>query len=143
MAKLLKKQRSLTEPNVRKDLGKTPALIAAEEDGGNTLTIISYWRSLEDLHAFARSEAHRAGWDWFNREQKKCPHIGIQHETYLAPKGHWENIAHNFRPFGIRKPPSCSLRFPQLQSSNHFFSTEIQVRLSMWCVKRLAMLITT
>ena len=56
---------------------------------------------MEDLHAFARGESHRAGWDWYNKEQKKYPWIGIQHETYLAPKGHWENIAYNFRPFGI------------------------------------------
>ncbi|KAL9601155.1 MAG: hypothetical protein Q9179_002959 [Wetmoreana sp. 5 TL-2023] len=84
-------------------LGKTPTLIATEEDCTNTLVWISYWRSLEDLHSFARGETHRAGWDWYSKEQKKYPHIGIQHETYLAPKGHWENIAYNFRPFGIGK----------------------------------------
>ncbi|KAI4158534.1 MAG: hypothetical protein L6R39_000512 [Caloplaca ligustica] len=84
-------------------LGKTPTLIATEEDCTNTMVWISYWRSLEDLHLFASGETHRSGWDWYNREQKRYPHIGIQHETYLAPKGHWENIAYNFRPFGIGK----------------------------------------
>ncbi|KAL8724487.1 MAG: hypothetical protein Q9166_007921 [cf. Caloplaca sp. 2 TL-2023] len=84
-------------------LGKTPTLIATEEDCTNTLVWISYWRSLEDLHSFARGETHRAGWDWYTEQQKRYPHIGIQHETYLAPQGHWENIAYNFRPFGIGK----------------------------------------
>lgn len=33
----------------------------------------------------ARGESHRAGWDWYNAEEKKYAHLGIQHETYLAP----------------------------------------------------------
>ena len=82
------------------DLGKTPALLAMEEDCNNTMVWISYWKSVDHLHAFAQGDVHRAGWDWWNGN-KKYPHIGIQHEMYYAPRGHWENIAYNFRPFGF------------------------------------------
>lgn len=76
-------------------------MTAIETDWGNTMVWISYWRSLDDLHRFARSETHRKGWDWYNKEQKKYPHVAIQHETYMVPAGNWENIAYNFKPFGI------------------------------------------
>lgn len=64
---------------------------------------LSYWKDIDHLRAFAHGDAHRAGWDWFNAF-KGHPHIGIMHEIYSAPQGHWENIYHNFRPFGMGKP---------------------------------------
>lgn len=56
---------------------------------------------MESLHAFAQGPAHRAGWNWWNRTVKQHPHIGIMHEVYAAPKGHWENIYVNCPPFGM------------------------------------------
>lgn len=38
---------------------------------------------------------------WDRGAGEKFRHIGIMHETYEVPQGHWENISHNFRPFGI------------------------------------------
>jgi hypothetical protein len=53
------------------------------------------------LQAFANGPAHRKGWDLFVATTKKNPHIGIMHETYAAPKGHWETVYLNFTPFGF------------------------------------------
>jgi Domain of unknown function (DUF4188) len=81
------------------DLGKTPTLLATEDENTNTAIWISYWKSLDHLHAFARGDSHHRGWDWYTRGDFK--HIGIMHETYVVPAGSWESIYHNFRPFGL------------------------------------------
>ena len=81
--------------------GQDPTLVASEDDCSNIVAFLSYWRSTEHLHTFAQSDIHRAGWDWYNAHAKQYPHIGIAHEVYSAPKGHWENITHNMKPFGI------------------------------------------
>lgn len=56
---------------------------------------------MESLQAFAQGPAHRAGWDWWDRTLKQQPHLGIRHEVYAAPRGHWENVYVNFQPFGM------------------------------------------
>ena len=68
---------------------------------------LSYWKDINHLRAFAYGDAHRTGWDWYNAF-KGHPHIGIMHEIYSAPKGHWENVYHNFRPFGLGTLFLCS-----------------------------------
>jgi hypothetical protein len=60
----------------------------------NSAAWISYWRSLEDLQAFAQAEAHQKGLKWYMKG--KHPSIGIMHETYVVPAGNWETIYHNF-----------------------------------------------
>jgi hypothetical protein len=65
----------------------------------NSTAWISYWRSLEDLQAFAQAEAHQKGLKWYLKG--KHPSIGIMHETYVVPAGNWETIYHNFVPFGL------------------------------------------
>ena len=82
------------------DLGKSSTLLATDLDCGNTMIWLSYWKDIDHLRGFAHGDAHRAGWDWFNAF-KGHPHIGIMHEIYSTPKGNWENIYHNFRPFGM------------------------------------------
>lgn len=70
-----------------------------DEDTSNTMVWLTYWEDLEHLHAFAHGDVHSAGLDWWYA--KKYPHIAIGHETYVVPKGNWETIYHNFRPFGL------------------------------------------
>ncbi|KAL8867013.1 MAG: hypothetical protein Q9174_005936 [Haloplaca sp. 1 TL-2023] len=75
---------------------------ASDEASGVALIIISYWKSIEHLHAFAQGPAHRKGWDWWEAEaRKKHPHLGIMHETFEAPKGRWENVYEGFVPTGM------------------------------------------
>ena len=70
-------------------------------DTRSMVVSLSYWKDVESLHTFAQGPTHRAGWDWWNRTEKQLAHIGIMHEVYAAPKGHWENIYNNFKPFGM------------------------------------------
>jgi heme-degrading monooxygenase HmoA len=82
-------------------LGTTNTLLGTDDAAGNTLVFISYWSSREALQTFAQGKTHRAGWDWWNKQNKIYPHIAIAHELYISPKGHWENVFVNFQPFGI------------------------------------------
>ncbi|MCJ1388490.1 hypothetical protein MMC18_001337 [Xylographa bjoerkii] len=82
-------------------LGKTSCLIATDDDASNTLVWLTYWKDVDHLHAFARGDFHQAGWDWYNSITKKYPYIGVGHEMYSVPEGHWENIYCNLRPFGM------------------------------------------
>lgn len=83
-------------------LGKTSTLIATDEDCGNTMCWLSYWKDLESLQAFANGPVHKKGMVWLTKiGLTEYPSIGIMHETYHIPKGHWETISLNTRPFGL------------------------------------------
>ncbi|KAI4129406.1 MAG: hypothetical protein LQ338_002246 [Usnochroma carphineum] len=82
-------------------LGRSSPLVGSTPAASTTVITLSYWKNLASLHDFALSPAHRAGWNWWNRTIKDHGHMGIMHEVYAAPKGHWENIYVNFRPFGM------------------------------------------
>jgi hypothetical protein len=88
-------------------LGNTPPL-ATEDDGsrqdcqGVNMVYLSYWKTLEGLHKFAHGDVHMKGQLWWERGAMEAyKHIGIMHEVYEVPAGNWENVFHNFRPFGI------------------------------------------
>lgn len=59
---------------------------------------LSYWRSIEDLHAFAHAPLHREAWTWWEKTIKAHGFIGVNHEIYEADRGHWENVYVNFQP---------------------------------------------
>jgi hypothetical protein len=80
-------------------IGKTGTMLSTDVENTNSAAWISYWRSLEDLQAFAQAEAHQKGFQWYMKG--KHPSIGIMHETYVVPAGNWETIYHNFVPFGL------------------------------------------
>lgn len=52
--------------------------------------IVQYWRSFEDLEAFAHDAPHQPAWANFNRAVRKARgDVGIWHETYLVrPEDH-------------------------------------------------------
>jgi len=90
-------------------LGNTPSL-STQDDGmrqdskGTTAVYLSYWKTLEGLHKFAHASPHMKGQLWWeNGAMDEFPHMGIAHEVYEVPPGNWENVYHNFRPFGICK----------------------------------------
>ena len=62
---------------------------------------LSYWKSVEGLHAFALGPQHMEAWNWWNSTVKEHPHLGIMHEVYSAEPGAWENVNTNFIPFGL------------------------------------------
>lgn len=53
------------------DLGRTPDLIAKEFTQNNSLYSISYWKSLEDLEAWARRPVHLRGLRFLDFEVNK------------------------------------------------------------------------
>jgi hypothetical protein len=83
------------------DLGATSWLGIGERSTANQLMFATYFRTLEDVHAYAHSQLHREAWNWWNDITKSHPHLSIMHEVYQAPKDHWENVYINNHLTGI------------------------------------------
>ena len=96
--------------DVHPDLGKAAITTMPTPGGGTALITISYWRSIDHLHAFAASPLHKAGWEWYGSIMKKWPHIGILHETFEAKKRGWENVYKNSWPVGMVRFSLSSFR---------------------------------
>jgi len=62
---------------------------------------IIYFRSLEHVYKFAHSKVHRTGWDWFTKMGVNVDQVSIAHEIYDVPKGKWENVFVNAKPYGF------------------------------------------
>ena len=71
--------------------------------GGRTLVTIQYWRSAEELGAFARdaSLSHAPAWRAFNRDTAATGDVGIFHETYVVPADRVESLYGNMTAFGL------------------------------------------
>jgi hypothetical protein len=65
--------------------------------------IVQYWRSFEDLEAFARSPdaPHLPAWKAFNAKIRDSGDVGIWHETYRVAGGSREAIYGNMPPSGL------------------------------------------
>jgi hypothetical protein len=64
-----------------------------------------YWESVEKLLAYAadRKGTHFPAWADFYRRVGTSGDVGIWHETYVVPRGSFENIYVNMPPFGLGK----------------------------------------
>ena len=67
--------------------------------------MVQYWRSLEQLMAYARSRdyAHFPAWVEFNKRIGSGGDFGIWHETYCVRAGEYECVYNNMPPFGLAK----------------------------------------
>jgi hypothetical protein len=66
--------------------------------------IVQYWRSFEQLEAYARSHdgRHWPAWVAFNKRMRTCRgDVGIWHETYRIAPGQYESIYSGMPPFGL------------------------------------------
>ena len=65
--------------------------------------VLQYWRSFEQLHAYAhdRNAAHLPAWAEFNRRIGGNGSVGIWHETYTVAPGQYESIYANMPRFGL------------------------------------------
>lgn len=79
----------------------TSRWVKQESSAGNEIMTVFYLRDYDALHRFAHEEVHMKGVRWWTKIVKDHPHIAIYHETYLVPKGQWENIYVNSKPTGI------------------------------------------
>lgn len=70
---------------------------------GRVLLTIQYWRSLEQLGAYARDGklAHAPMWGAFNRRTAGTADVGIFHETYTVRADQIESLYGNMPPFGL------------------------------------------
>lgn len=79
-------------------LGAEPLL------GGKGPWVVQYWRSVEQLYAYAslRDGAHVPAWRAFNKAARAHPEaVGIWHETFVVPAGGVETIYANGARIGL------------------------------------------
>ena len=76
-------------------------LVGQHPGRGNYLVQLSYWKSLDHLRDFSARSVHADSRRWWERTRKQWPHLGIFHETYVVPPGHYETIYENLHPFGM------------------------------------------
>ena len=71
--------------------------------GGRTLLTVQYWRSAEELGAYARdmSLSHAPAWGAFNKDAAATGDVGIFHETYVVPRDRIETVYGNMTEFGL------------------------------------------
>jgi hypothetical protein len=93
--------RMIAELERNRDLG----FLGAEQWFGRTTVMVSYWRSMEHLMAYATSKtaAHLPAWKNFNRLVGTNGDVGIWHETYRVRPGDYESVYVNMLPFGLGK----------------------------------------
>lgn len=68
-------------------------------------TIVQYWRSFEQLEAFAKDtdDPHLEAWRDFWRRVGKSGRTGIWHETFLVRAGEYEAVYGNMPDYGLGK----------------------------------------
>lgn len=94
-------------PRMLRELERQPelGLLGAESWFGRTTLLVSYWKSVDHLLAYAkaRNAAHLPAWRAFNRYVGTNGDVGIWHETYRVPAAHYESVYVNMPEFGLGK----------------------------------------
>lgn len=78
-------------------------MVRARNWFGRTTMQVAYWRSLDDLVAFAADDTapHAPAWRRYYRKASASGAVGIWHETYLVNAGSFEAIYANMPLFGL------------------------------------------
>ena len=94
-------------PKMLKELSQKPesGFLGFQILGGILPVIVQYWKSFEDLEAYAkdRSGMHYPAWKAFNTKIKSNGDVGIWHETYKVQAGEYECIYNNMPRYGLGK----------------------------------------
>jgi hypothetical protein len=107
----LRMARSFADLGGRRGMKHTLDYLVAHPDKGLLAyemgfpTIVQYWRSFEQLEAFAKDkdDPHLEIWRQYWRRVGKSDRSGIWHETYLVKAGHYEAVYGNMPPHGLGK----------------------------------------
>ena len=93
--------RMIQELSSRPELG----LLHAESWFSRTIIMVQYWRSMEQLLAYAtnREAEHLPAWKAFNQSVGTNGAVGIWHETYGVSPGRYESVYVNMPQFGLAK----------------------------------------
>lgn len=94
-------------PRMLNELYSHPELgfIHAESWFSRTTLMVQYWRSMDQLLAYAknRNSVHLPAWKAFNKSIGTDGSVGIWHETYAVSAGNYENVYVNMPEFGLGK----------------------------------------
>ncbi|CAN5902185.1 DUF4188 domain-containing protein [soil metagenome] len=94
-------------PRMIEELSRQPelGLMHAETWFSRTIIMVQYWRSMDQLLAYAKNKSatHLPAWQAFNRSVGTDGTVGIWHETYSASAGSYENVYVNMPAFGLGK----------------------------------------
>lgn len=73
--------------------------------GWRSVMLVQYWRTFEQLEAFARDPAlnHLEPWKRFNRAVGASGTVGIWHETYLVQANQYESVYGNMPRSGLAR----------------------------------------
>lgn len=97
-------------PRMLKELYSQPELgfIHSEMWFSHTIILVQYWRSMEQLLAYAKNKEaqHLPAWRAFNKAVGTDGSVGIWHEAYAASPGTYENVYVNMPLFGLGKAGS-------------------------------------
>lgn len=72
------------------------------------ITLIQYWRSFEQLEAYAHGKTHLVAWKEFNNKIGNDGTVGIYHESYRITKNNAEAIYNNMPRFGLAQAYSIA-----------------------------------
>ncbi len=79
--------------------------------GGKGVTVVQYWRSVEDIYRYASApdHEHRPAWSAFNaRARKAAGAVGIWHETFAVPAGGHESVYVGCPTMGLAQATSAA-----------------------------------
>lgn len=109
-------------PRMLKELYRQPELgfIHAEAWFSRTIILVQYWRSMEQLLAYAKNKngQHLPAWQAFNKAIGTDDSVGIWHETYAASPGSHESVYVNMPPFGLGRAASLQEAVGDRQSAS-------------------------
>ena len=97
---------ALAMPRMLKELKQQPelGLLDAQYYKGPRIAMtVQYWRSFEQLHAYAhaKDKDHLPAWTEFNRRVGATGVVGVFHETYLVSAGKYEAVYVNVPRMGL------------------------------------------
>lgn len=92
-------------PRMLAELSRHPEMgfIHAETWFSRTMILVQYWRSMDQLMAYAknRDAQHLPAWRAFNKAVGTDGSVGIWHETSTVAAGAYENVYVNMPAFGL------------------------------------------
>ena len=96
-------------PKMLRELSQKPelGLLGYRQFLANPLSpmVLQYWRSEEQLEAYARQKdtTHFPAWVKFNKKIGSDGDVGIWHETFKVKAGEYETGSNNMPTFGLGK----------------------------------------
>lgn len=97
-------------PRMIRELYHQPelGLLHAESWFSRSVLMVQYWRSMEQLLAYAtnREAEHLPAWKAFNQAVGTSGAVGIWHETYSISPGRFESVYVNMPRFGLGRAGS-------------------------------------